>query len=522
MNAAKQTTGGRAGRRSGWTASLTAGRRQRPAKPFRPRLEPLEGRDCPALSSSNVAIIGGPDTYHGGFFPTTGPDVEAYTFTTLSPAAVNDNTLANFDTTILNLESTAIYGSSLGSGVLSAGAKQALVTFVGSGHKLIIMGGWAGNGIDYGWLPFDFKTNDGPLHGRPTITDVEENTLSSTNPASAFFIDTNALDQTDALSLNFSYSMVTPDPHWKADLVATYTDGTAGPVQAYAEYSAGGVNSGLIIYNGLPADGMPPGPSLTGPGYLRKVFVQDLEAPFDPFRPPGNPSPPPGIITPTRITLTEALPAENVGATHVVKATVASTLGQPLPNVPVTFSVVNGPNQGATGTLAPTNGSTDAKGQVSFAYVGRGGAGTDTVVASCPDQVGFTIQSTPVTVTWGAGTGGPARTASGHGLPGVPVGSAVPDTYLAVGKVTPSRSKGGKRATAKVDLVSAAPWPFDAEVTLFFMVRKQGRRGRPLFISPKVTTTLNPGTNTITFGSFAVPGGKTSRLTFLEMHATLA
>src|SRR5262249_21774480 len=89
MNAGKvETSKGRTGRRFGGPTSLKAAKCSQGEKPFRPRLELLEERDCPAVSSKVVAVIGSPDVSNGGFFPTTGTDVAGYTFTNLSPASV--------------------------------------------------------------------------------------------------------------------------------------------------------------------------------------------------------------------------------------------------------------------------------------------------------------------------------------------------------------------------------------------------------------------------------------------------
>jgi hypothetical protein len=66
----------------------------------------------------------------------------------------------------------------------------------------------------------------------------------------------------------------------------------------------------------------------------------------------------------------------------------------------VTFHVLAGPNAGATGTTDPADDRTDAGGQVRFTYVGAGGAGTDTIVATARLASGVTIAAPAASVVW--------------------------------------------------------------------------------------------------------------------------
>jgi len=77
-----------------------------------------------------------------------------------------------------------------------------------------------------------------------------------------------------------------------------------------------------------------------------------------------------------------------VGQSHTVTATVIEN-GQPAPGKHVTFTIVSGPNAGASGTCSPNPGcNTDANGQVSFSYQGTGGGGTDSICATVTDTRG--------------------------------------------------------------------------------------------------------------------------------------
>lgn len=68
--------------------------------------------------------------------------------------------------------------------------------------------------------------------------------------------------------------------------------------------------------------------------------------------------------------------------------------GSPLPNVPIDFSVISGPNTGATASV-----NTDANGFAAFTYQGTGGLGVDTVQACTTNLTGTTCTN-DVLVTW--------------------------------------------------------------------------------------------------------------------------
>jgi hypothetical protein len=273
--------------------------------------------------------------------------------------------------------------------------KTALVNFLATGHKLIIYDSECAP-QDYSWLPYPFTTNNPGAQGaQGTLTIVEENTLSSNNPASPFFINAAMLStQTDAVGdMNV---MVTFDPNWFLDMSGTNILGTTGPVHTYASVPAG-TDGGLLIYNGLDVDFMntTTAPDAATPaGNLAKIWLQELQQLF-------NPSGLPGTNPVIGISLTPATATHNVGDSHAVKAMLTDLLGTPQPSILVAFHIDSGPNSGAPGVCSPhANCTTDANGQVTFTYIGNGGTGTDQIKACFNNPSGQTICSALVTSDW--------------------------------------------------------------------------------------------------------------------------
>ncbi len=374
----------------------------------RPALEGLEGRQLLAAQSTNIAIIGdafntyGSPVSNGGFLPTTGSDLAGFNFTALAPGNVTASNLANYDTVVLNVASSALNNTV---DTLSAQAKADLVSFVGNGGKLMIYDSETPT-QDYSWLPqgYAFTTNNpGQLGANGTLAINEENTLSSADPTSPKYIDAQYLStQYDAVG--DSNVFVTYKSTWCVDMSArNAVIPTFQPVHTYATYSThpGTSIQGLFIYNGLDMDTMyyesPTNPSGNANG-LRKIWIQELQQGFNPVSPTELPC----ATTPTGIKLEPATGTHTIGETHTVTATITdlATPPNPRPGVHVTFTFAPGSaNAGVPGTLSPANGNTDANGEVSFTYVGAN-VGTDTIVASYLDNQGNTIESLPVTANW--------------------------------------------------------------------------------------------------------------------------
>ena len=354
-------------------------------------------------------FIGGPVVTNGGTLPTAPADLQGYTFnfSNISPSNVNAANLAPYDTVILNVASSAMGQNTT---ALSATAKADLVTWVGQGHKLIIYDSECtpAGGVDYSWLPFPFTTNNPGAWGgfNGTLTDVENNTLSSAVATDPRYINASLI-ATNTDAVGDSNVMVTLDPNWKVDMTATNVNNVSGPVHTYAEYGGGG-GVGLMIYNGLDVDYINYTSGSTGQGaaQLRNLYLYELLQPF-------NPSGLPGTISTVGITLLPATASEQVGQTHTVTATLKDILGNPQVGVPVSFQLLAGPNMGASGSTNPTDGKSDANGQVTFTYIGSA-VGTDTLTATFQNANNQTIASAPANVDWIRTTSVPLATDDGY------------------------------------------------------------------------------------------------------------
>jgi hypothetical protein len=70
------------------------------------------------------------------------------------------------------------------------------------------------------------------------------------------------------------------------------------------------------------------------------------------------------------------------GNSHTVTASVQSNTNTPIAGATVGFTVLSGPNAGASGTCAPVGCVSGADGKVSFKYFDLGGVGIDTIQAN--------------------------------------------------------------------------------------------------------------------------------------------
>lgn len=350
--------------------------------------------------SLNVVIIGGStlsaDGYNsaaanvmgctsGGYLPVTGPAGELgdFFFTAMHPADVSSAALTNFDTAVLNVASAAICCNL---DTFTADQKTDIVAFVAGGKKLIIYDSECAP-VDYSWLPFPFSTsNPGAQGAQGTLTIVEENTLSSADLNDVHYVDYAHLgSKTDAVGdMNV---MTTLDANWCLDMSGTNILNVTGPVHTYAKYPAG-TDAGLIIYNGLDQNYQ-----WLADTWLRKIWVQELQQPF-------NPSNLPCGLPVVGISLDPPSATNEVGQSHTVTATLTDLLNNPQPGILVTFSVVSGPNVGASGICDPVDCKTAANGKVSWTYTSNGTAGLDEIQACFVDVQGDEVCSQLVTKSW--------------------------------------------------------------------------------------------------------------------------
>jgi hypothetical protein len=380
-----------------------------------------------AQPSKNVAVIDSVTVRNGGSFPTTttGPTGSFLDFNFFILPRINVSLAAlgpggvcgadGCDTVLLNVASS---GMACNINNLTAQQKADLISFVNLGRKLIIYDSEC-VAQDYSWLPYPFTTvNPGALGAQGTLTIVEENTLSSGDSTSTYFINAVMLGtSTDAVGdMNV---MTTYDPNWFLDMSGTNAIGYTGPVHTYASLPLG-TDAGLIIYNGLDVDYMNTSTiptSATAAGNLAKIWLQELQQVFNPSDLPGT-NPVIGIfLTPETATL-------NIGTNHTVTATVIDLLGLPQENIEVIFSVDSGPNVGTSGSCSVnTDCTTDANGHVAFTYTGDGGIGIDEIKGCFINAIGQQICSSLVTAEWTQNTDQLIEyfalgdsIASGHGL----------------------------------------------------------------------------------------------------------
>jgi hypothetical protein len=241
--------------------------------------------------------------------------------------------------------------------------------FVSNGGKLII---WDSEctSTDYSRFVYPFTTsNPGAAGAMGTLTDVEENSLSSSIPTNSSYVNVVAVSTgTDAVG--DANVFVTFNQNWCTDLRALNTLGVNGPVQTYAR-----LGSGLIIYNGLDKDFMSNSnpsfdpTSTSGQVHLQRIWLLQLLQPFNPDNLPCG-------VKVFGLSLTPKAATNPTGSSHTVTAHV-TTNASPTQGVVVTFTVTAGPNAGATGT-----GVTNASGDATFTYTSNGTAGVDTIQAT--------------------------------------------------------------------------------------------------------------------------------------------
>ena len=215
-------------------------------------------------------------------------------------------------------------------------------SFVFNGGKLIIYTSETATNPYWNNFIYPFETTnpgDAGYTGTP-FNITEENTLSMSNPASFYYIDTDAVtNDTDAVG--DANVFTTYDPNWCEDCEGQNMLGTLGPVHAYVHYGAG-----LIIYNALDKDWMGWGTN-TGTEHLEKMWALELMQPWNPSGLPCQ------AIAPGQLTLEPRSDTNPVGTSHELVAMLVDDLGAPLPGVEVTFTVT-GDNPGG-GTVDWTN-----------------------------------------------------------------------------------------------------------------------------------------------------------------------
>ena len=213
-------------------------------------------------NGSDAVLVTNPGGTGGGAYPEAStPQSEVW----LTPyTGLDRTTLDNYDTFVM----WRVCGAHLNT--WTAQQKQDIVDWVYAGGKLIIWDTECTDNPDYTWLPYSFVTsNPGAMGARVCpLTVVEENTLSSSDTTSPYYIDTNTIcANTDAVG--DANILTTYSTSWCKDMTAINVLGAVGPVHVYARYG-----SGLMIYCGLDADYM--GLGYTGSTELEQVLLNEL------------------------------------------------------------------------------------------------------------------------------------------------------------------------------------------------------------------------------------------------------
>jgi endonuclease/exonuclease/phosphatase family metal-dependent hydrolase len=216
----------------------------------------------------------------GGVLPTSGfPGGYSPSFTNISPESIRDAAqdplAAGYDTVVLNgICDIADFLS-------NSQFKARLEGFASRGGKLIIWDSECSS-TDYSNFALPFVTNNpGEAGASGTLSDAEENSLSSGDPTSPSYVDVEAVSRgTDAVGDANVFE--TFEGGWFFDLRARNVNGVNGPAQAYAN-----LRGGLIIYSGLDKDfmgessGFDP-QSTSGSTHLNRIWLLELLQPWNP------------------------------------------------------------------------------------------------------------------------------------------------------------------------------------------------------------------------------------------------
>ena len=200
-----------------------------------------------------------------GVMPTSGGGFDQFQFSNLAPSSISAASLAALDTLVfIQVGDTATRFTQV--------QKAEINSWVSAGGKLIIYDSDACPAQDYSWLTYHFETdNPGQLGASGgTLEVVEDNTLSSSDPASPYYVDTSAI-ATGTDAVGDANVITSKDSHWYGDMEATNAHKVTGWVHAYAT-----PGSGLVIYNGLDSD------NIGSSAGLQKLWLFELSQPCNP------------------------------------------------------------------------------------------------------------------------------------------------------------------------------------------------------------------------------------------------
>ena len=323
------------------------------------------GANDPTFTGSSIFVNALTGVDPGATY-TTGDATKTVTVSDVPLATLNTvglPAISSFDTVIL-YEVCSIGAAG------NANAMAAINQFLVNGGKVMIFDAdkcFDGTPADYSTFVFPFSTSSpGPQGASGAYTHIEASTLTTGL----------SLGDPGGDAVGDSNTFTTFANQWCGSITANNVLNNDNLVEAYARTP----NGGLVIYEGEDF-WFTFGPT----AHLRQVFDLMLEQDF-------NPDGLPCALPASGISLAPPTQSHQVGQTATVTATVVDADHNGQPNIPVTCSVLSGPDSGPCG-LANTDGS----GNVSFSYVCKS-QGTDTVEATFTDELGFVHHSNDVTV----------------------------------------------------------------------------------------------------------------------------
>jgi outer membrane protein OmpA-like peptidoglycan-associated protein len=170
---------------------------------------------------------------------------QGYTYHRMNAAMLTPDDLAGKDIAILNALCDA-------SKYLSKGQTDALLQWVGAGHKLLIVDSDVCSNSVYDFLPYAFKTSNPGAQGASgdRLIIVENDALgTSDKDDAAHFFDPKTFINNGSNQLGDANIVTTQDSHWCGHLFGTNVKKDNGFMQMYAP-----LGQGIVIYDGYDHD----------------------------------------------------------------------------------------------------------------------------------------------------------------------------------------------------------------------------------------------------------------------------
>jgi outer membrane protein OmpA-like peptidoglycan-associated protein len=203
-----------------------------------------------------LVLDSGPQT----LWPIEDDALPGYRYTRIHASMLDRNALATADIAIANMLCNA-------SSYFAKGQTDALLDWIGRGHKLLIVDSDECPSSRYAFLPYPFVTSNPGATGASgsRLIIVESDALGATEASDAHFVDPKTYINNGGNQLGDANIVTTQDPHWCGHLFGTNVKHDNGFMQMYAPYG-----QGMIIYDGFDHD------DGSNPGY-RRVRTLELQ-----------------------------------------------------------------------------------------------------------------------------------------------------------------------------------------------------------------------------------------------------